>query len=291
MSRTVITALPYFQRQGEEIASSLDASFVIYRSGIFPDLFKSAESIIAIMAVGIVVRGISPLIKDKWTDPAVVVISPDLRYAIPVLGGHHGGNELAYLLAEKCGLIPVITTATEATGREAVEVLAEKEHLKVINTRSTRKANTAILTGSAGVYRIPGPGMVIAGKGVSFLVSEGEYSVGVGCRLGTPAEKIIDAFQIAFRDAGINADEVSIYASVDLKAHENGLIDAVRKMNSNIIFLNPDDLDETGAYSESAAKRFGIPGVAEPAALAVSTYHQLIMEKRVYGDITIAIAR
>jgi cobalt-precorrin 5A hydrolase len=291
MSKTIITALPYFQRQGEEIASTIDASFVMYRSGIFSDLFKSADSIIAIMAVGIVIRGISSLIKDKWTDPAVVVISPDLKYAIPVIGGHHGGNNLAYLLAERCGLVPVITTATEATGREAVEVIAEKEHLKIVNTRSTRRTNAAILTESAGIYRIPGPGMVIAGKGVSFLVSEGKYSVGIGCRLGTPSEQIIGAFHTAFRDAGISADEVSIYASVALKAHETGLIEAVRNMNSNIIFLNPDDLDEKGVYSESAATRFGIPGVAEPAALAVSTYHQLIMEKRVYGDITIAIAR
>ena len=291
MKGTVVTALPYFKKQGEEIASSINASFIPYKAGIFSELFQTADSIVPIMAIGIVIRSIAPLINDKWRDPAIVVVSPDIRYAIPVLGGHHGGNDLAHRLGECCGLIPVITTATETAGEEAVEVLAARENLRILNTRSTRQANAAILTGTAGIYRISGPGMVIAGEGVSFLVAKGQYSVGIGCRLGTTADKITDALKAAFSDAGIGADEVAIYASVSLKAHETGLIEAVRKMNSNIIFLDPADIDKTGTYSDSAAKRFGIPGVAEPAALAVSCNHQLIMEKRVYGDITIAIAR
>ena len=103
------------------------------------------------MAVGMVNRNIAPLIQDKWSVPAVVVISPDMQYAIPVLGGHHGANDLVYLLQERCGLTPVITTATEATGREAVEVLANREHLRIVNTRSTRQANASVLTASAKV--------------------------------------------------------------------------------------------------------------------------------------------
>ena len=77
------------------------------------------------MSMGIVVRKIAPLLRDKWTDPAVVVISPDFRYAVPVLGGHHGANDLAKELAG-LGLVPVITTATESRGRDSVESLAER---------------------------------------------------------------------------------------------------------------------------------------------------------------------
>ncbi|HOJ97097.1 MAG TPA: cobalt-precorrin 5A hydrolase, partial [Methanospirillum sp.] len=92
--KTVVTALPYFRKQGEQIASALDGAFIPYRAGLFSELFQAADRIIAIMAIGIVIRGIAPLIHDKWTDPAVVVVSPDMQYAIPVLGGHHGGNDL-----------------------------------------------------------------------------------------------------------------------------------------------------------------------------------------------------
>ena len=290
MNETVVTALPYFSGEGEKIAESMDGTFIPYRTGLFGELFRSYRNIIAIMAIGIVMRNIAPYISDKWRDPAIVVISPDIRFAIPVIGGHHGGNDLAYQLQTRCGLVPVITTATEATGRESVEVLAKREHLRIVNTRSTRQANAAVLTGHAGIYRIMSPGMVIAGPGVSFLVAAGRYSVGIGCRLGTTADEIMNALHEAFRQAGIKEDEVAIYASVSLKSHEQGLLDAVRKMNGTIIFLNPGDLLNEEIVSDSAASRFGIPGVAEPAALAVSEHHTLILEKHVYGNITVAIA-
>ncbi|HPP78754.1 cobalt-precorrin 5A hydrolase [Methanospirillum sp.] len=288
--KTVVTALPYFRKQGEQIASALDGAFIPYRAGLFSELFQAADRIIAIMAIGIVIRGIAPLIHDKWTDPAVVVVSPDMQYAIPVLGGHHGGNDLAYMVQKTCGLTPVITTATEATGHEAVEVLAKREGLRVVNTRSTRKANASILTEKAGIYRIPGPGMVIAGSGVSFLVAEGRYSVGIGCRRGTSFEEIIGAIHAACEKAQINPDDIAIYASGALKSHESGLLEAVRTLNRNIIFLDPHDLNKETPPSESAASRFGLTGVAESAALAVSVRHHLILEKQIYGNVTIAIA-
>jgi cobalt-precorrin 5A hydrolase len=287
---TVVTALPYFQEQGERIAKAINAEFIPYRSGLFSELFQTTQRIVAIMAIGIVIRNIAPLIHDKWTDPAVVVISPDMQYAIPVLGGHHGANDLAYLLQERCNLTPVITTATEATGREAVEVLATRENLRVINTRSTRQANASVLIGNAGVYRVPGPGMVIAGSGVSFLVADGPYVVGIGCRLGTSADEIIQAIHSACDTAGVHPEDIAIYASGAIKSHESGLLEAVRTMGRNIIFLSPADLNQETPPSDSAASRFGLPGVAEPAALAVSVHHHLILEKQIYGNVTIAIA-
>ncbi|NLV26125.1 MAG: cobalt-precorrin 5A hydrolase [Methanomicrobiales archaeon] len=290
MNRTVVTALPYFREKGEQIATAVGARFIPYKAGLFTELYSSTERIIAIMAAGIVIRSLAPLMTDKWTDPAVVVISPDMKYAIPILGGHHGGNDLAYLLQEKCGLIPVITTATEATGKDAVEVIAKSEHLRIINTSSTRQANAAILTGTAGIYRVSEPGMVIAGPGVSFLVADGRYSVGIGCRLGTSADEIISALSSAFENAGIAKNDVAIYASAALKSHEPGLLDAVRTLGANIIFLQPSDLKNDFSLSESAATRFGLAGVAEPAALAVSVRHQLIMKKQVFGNVTVAIA-
>jgi len=287
---TVVTALPYFQEQGEQIAATINGEFIPYRSDLFSELFQNTQRIVAIMAIGIVIRNIAPLIHDKWTDPAVVVISPDMQYAIPVLGGHHGANDLAYLLQERCNLTPVITTATEATGREAVEVLATRENLRVVNTRSTRQANASVLIGNAGVYRVPGPGMVIAGSGVSFLVADGPYVVGIGCRLGTSADEIMQAIHSACEAAGINLEDIAIYASGAIKSHESGLLEAIRTLGRNIIFLDPSDLNGEAPPSKSAASRFGLPGVAEPAALAVSVHHHLILEKQIYGNVTIAIA-
>ena len=115
MTDTVVIALPRFRKEAERIGVFLGAEVRDYTLEIFPELFPEARRIVAVMSMGIVVRRIAPLLTDKWNDPAIVVVSPDMRYAVPLLGGHHGANSLAKELAG-LGLCPVITTATEATG-------------------------------------------------------------------------------------------------------------------------------------------------------------------------------
>ncbi|HDY90459.1 MAG TPA: hypothetical protein ENH82_20355, partial [bacterium] len=52
------------------------------------------------MASGIVVRIIAPYIKDKHTDPAVVVVDDVGRSVISLVSGHEGGaNKLAHRVA------------------------------------------------------------------------------------------------------------------------------------------------------------------------------------------------
>ncbi|HWQ65880.1 MAG TPA: cobalt-precorrin 5A hydrolase [Methanospirillum sp.] len=289
-TETVIIALPYLADQATTLAGLIKGRFQPYHDEVFAEAFNAGSRIVAIMAIGIVVRKISPLLKDKWQDPPVVVVSPDIRFAIPVSGGHHGANDLAYELQEMAGLEPVITTATEATGREAVEVIASARGKRVVNMDSTRKANAAVLTGTAGIYTVEQPGMVIATSGVSFLVSDAPCTAGIGCRKGTSEHEIIDAIRTALTECGKNLSDISIYATSTLKLHESGLSDAIRSLEANLIYLDHETLCKEVPESSSAAERFGLPGVAEPAALAVSYRKHLILNKRVYGNVTIAIA-
>jgi len=75
------------------------------------------DLLVAVMAVGIVVRMICPSLKDKWTDRPVVAVDASLRSAVPIIGGHHGANDLAFHLYERLGTYPAITTATDAADR------------------------------------------------------------------------------------------------------------------------------------------------------------------------------
>lgn len=78
-------------------------------------LFSEFEGIVFCMATGIVVRVIAPYIKNKYTDPAVVVVDENERFAISLLSGHEGGaNNLAIRIANSLGAEPVITTASES---------------------------------------------------------------------------------------------------------------------------------------------------------------------------------
>ncbi len=74
------------------------------------------DSLIFIMAMGIVIRIIKDHIQDKYNDPAVVVLDEMGRYAISALSGHEGGaNRLAEKVALICQGDFVITTGSEAT--------------------------------------------------------------------------------------------------------------------------------------------------------------------------------
>lgn len=90
-------------------------------------LFARCGGMVFIMPVGIVVRMIAPLAKDKHTDPAVVVVDEGCHFAISLLSGHEGGaNRLALKVANATGAEPVITTAAEVAKRTVVGVGARR---------------------------------------------------------------------------------------------------------------------------------------------------------------------
>ena len=81
---------------------------------LLPSLFQSYKGIILIISLGAVVRMIAPLLKDKKTDPGVVVIDDKGEHVISVLSGHLGGaNELTKEVAAALGARPIITTASD----------------------------------------------------------------------------------------------------------------------------------------------------------------------------------
>jgi len=293
MTDTVVIALPYFQKDAERIAAFLGtdrADVVPYNQEVFSEAFRSQKKIVALMSMGIVVRKIAPLLNDKWTDPAVVVISPDCRYAIPLLGGHHGANELAKELAG-LGLVPIITTATESRGRDSAETIAERTGTAVVNRDSTRAVNAALLERDLPVHAVAGPALVLVGPDVSLLVRKGEYSVGIGCRKGTGEDEITSAVRSALTENGIGESEVFIYATTVKKMHEPGLVAAAGALSGNLIFLDDDTINAQKGTGPSRASKIGLLGVAGPCALATAKHKEMIMEKKVYGRVTVAIAR
>ncbi len=79
------------------------------------DIFHKYDGFVFIMALGLVIRAIAPYIKDKYTDPAVVVVDDVGRFVISALSGHEGGaNQLASRVASSLCTEAVITTGTEA---------------------------------------------------------------------------------------------------------------------------------------------------------------------------------
>ncbi|RAL26294.1 cobalt-precorrin 5A hydrolase [Thermoflavimicrobium daqui] len=83
-------------------------------SKLLPDLFARYRGLVLIISLGAVVRMIAPILKDKKTDPAVVVVDDRGEHVISVLSGHLGGaNELTRRVARILQARPVVTTASD----------------------------------------------------------------------------------------------------------------------------------------------------------------------------------
>ena len=78
------------------------------------------------------IRLIAPHIKDKKTDPAVIVIDDKAQFVISVLSGHLGGaNELSKNIAAKINATPVITTAADVNKTIPVDLVGKEFGWKI----------------------------------------------------------------------------------------------------------------------------------------------------------------
>ncbi len=104
----------YLLRDAERGNIGADAACFDNLGELVGRIFPKYRNLVFIMAVGIVVRVIASHLKDKRSDPAVVVVDEAKGFAISLLSGHEGGaNALALQVANACGAQPVITTASE----------------------------------------------------------------------------------------------------------------------------------------------------------------------------------
>ena len=104
------------------------------------NLFKSNNALICLFSLGAVIRLIAPHIKDKKTDPAVIVIDDKAQFVISVLSGHLGGaNELSNEIAEKIGATSVITTAADVNKTIAVDLVGREFGWKIDDDSNVTK--------------------------------------------------------------------------------------------------------------------------------------------------------
>jgi precorrin-4 C11-methyltransferase len=101
-----------------------DTEWIESVKGFVHDEGYTFDALIFIGALGICVRAIAPILKNKYHDPAVVNVDSTGTYAISVLSGHVGGaNQLTQRVASIIGAEPVITTQSDNTNLWALDTL------------------------------------------------------------------------------------------------------------------------------------------------------------------------
>ena len=279
--------------------------------------WKKYDAIICILAMGIVVRKIAPLLESKATDPAILVMSIDLSKVIPLLSGHIGGaNELSDLIAQKIdGCINFISTATDQVKVFAFDMFAKKYNMKIENLHKLANiSNRLINKQKVKVYSYKSIFETIEDKTNLELVSSADIDentviinpfnhsndnlhlkpkiyLGVGCNRDTSFEDIEKAFIWFLDKYNLEKEQIENIASFEAKRDEKGLLKFANKYNFAIKFFDENQINSLeGEFSPSqATKFFGLKGVAEPSGVLISKYKELIIPKEVYEKkITIA---
>ncbi len=282
---------------------------------LMKEIFGVYDRFVMIMAAGIAVRSVAPLIRKKDRDPAVVVMDEKGVFAISLLSGHLGGaNELAREIEAKTGAKAVITTATDVNGIIAFDMVAKKNRCAIENLNRLAGVSAALVNGGAVTLRCDLPlrgelppnlrltekggdvaitNRVTADDGERLLLRPKNLVLGVGCRRNTPFEPLSAALDTFLKETGYAPLSVAAMASADLKKDEPGLKRLSEERSIPFFTYPADALAEAAAASETAsafvAEVTGTPSVSEAAALLHSG-GRTVVKKTIVNGVTFSLA-
>lgn len=274
-------------------------------------IFQWADTIVFVGSTGMAIRAIAPWVKDKKTDPGVLVVDEAGTFVISLLSGHIGGaNGETRLLAAALGAVPVITTATDVNGKFSVDDWAARNHLSISSMKAAKAVAAAILEGDVPLlcdFPIcsPLPGGVVLGDtgkvGIyigwknkqpfetTLRLTPKCLNLGIGCRRDTPEEAIEAAVQTLL--PGVPMEVIAKVVSIDLKANEPGLLAFCEHHNLPTRFYTAEQL--RAVPGEFPASKFvssitGVDNVCQRAAMLDAK--TCIQEKQAMGGVTVSLA-
>jgi cobalt-precorrin 5A hydrolase len=118
--------------------------------------------------------------------------------------------------------------------------------------------------------------------------------VGIGCRRGVESQRIVSAVRTTLDEAQLDLNQVRLLSSADIKNDEEGLKSAAWEMGIPLRFMSSDEIRNAAVnfqHSDFVEDRVNLPAVAEPCALLAGRRTRLIVRKRTFNGITIAVAQ
>ena len=281
-------------------------------------------------AMGICVRTITPFIKDKHEDPAVLCVDGMGKNVISVLSGHVGGaNEWTRLVSAVLGANPVITTLSDNAGLWALDTLSNRFNWPIaseddmnacifafVNRKPTalflevRDEGTEYLESTlpshvtivndlsevtAQKYKL-----VIMVTPFSKPYINGVLTLHFVPMVGTIGfglahhpndyERIYDQMDEAIARQGLLPCATK-YCTIDVKADEP-FIDILEDEGHEVEFFTAEQLKavDVPTPSDTVAKHVGTPSVSEAAAILGSKNGKLIIPKIKGKNWTAAVA-
>lgn len=276
-------------------------------------LFKDGRTIIGLCAAGILIRAMAPHLADKRSEPPVIALAEDGSTAVPLLGGHHGANELARRIATLSGGHAAVTAASDVRFGFALDDPAPG--FVLANPQDMKPATAALLNGAAlaldgTLNPFPAAAYATGADRVTLTVTEQRTDgakttlvyhprtlvMGLGCERNAEAAELIALAEKVLADANLSPASLAAVASIDLKSDEAAIHAVASHFGVPSRFFTADALAKQAPRlknpSEIVAREVGVAGVAEAAALAAAgAASELIVEKTRSQRGTCAIAR
>jgi cobalt-precorrin 5A hydrolase len=278
----------------ERFAAEDEVTYVGGVGEAVAEAFRTSRALVLIMAVGIAVRSLAPLIADKRRDPAVVVVDDAGRFAISLLSGHLGGaNTLAERVAGVLGAVPVVTTASEAAGVPSPDLIGREWGWRIEGEEYLTRVAAALVNGDpVGVWQecgrrdwLPDPlsahlveyptldalvaavpaAMLIVSHRVLPLLPSGIPAVvyrppmlviGAGASSGAPSDELITLAREALAGGCLAAGSLAAVATLDRKAEEPALHDLARSLGVPLVTYAAAELESVpGEWERSEVVR------------------------------------
>ncbi|MFB1006919.1 MAG: cobalt-precorrin 5A hydrolase [Nitrosopumilus sp.] len=293
------------------------------------ELFKNSNALICLFSLGAVIRLIAPHLKDKKTDPAVIVIDDKMTFVISVLSGHIGGaNELTQEISEKLNALPVITTAADVNKTIVVDLVGRQFGWKIDDETTVTKISAHMVNSeSIGVFQQTGnkkwykelPKNVTiydnleelkksnskAHLIISDAIIDNELAqesviyrpqslvIGIGLHWDTTKDTIREGIEYCLEKFNLSSKCIAKLVSIKKPEDVQGLIDLGKEMKIPVEYVDREELSEIITPNPSSTvKAFeGTASVSEAAAIKVSCGELIVEKQKFPPNLTIAIAR
>jgi len=293
------------------------------------ELFKNSNALICLFSLGAVIRLIAPHLKDKKTDPAVIVIDDKMTFVISVLSGHIGGaNELTQEISEKLNALPVITTAADVNKTIVVDLVGRQFGWKIDDETTVTKISAHMVnsepigvfqqTGNTKWYKELPKNVTIydnleelkksnskAHLIISDAIIDDELAqesviyrpqslvIGIGLHWDTTKDTIREGIEYCLEKFNLSSKCIAKLVSIKKPEDVQGLIDLGKEMKIPVEYVDREELSEIITPNPSSTvKAFeGTASVSEAAAIKVSCGELIVEKQKFPPNLTIAIAR
>lgn len=315
VARTLAASLPGAQLHG--LAGRVDGADLVFSDtkAHVGALFQAGTAIVGVCAAGILIRAVAPHLVDKQAEPPVLAVAPDGSSAVPLLGGHHGANQMARQVADILGGHAAITTAGDLKLGVALDEPPPGWH--VANPAAAKPVAAALLAGEPVRLEVEAgdaawlshlsfaadaePAVRVTDHAVmaedqELLLNPPVLALGVGCERDCEPAELAGLVRDVLEAEALAPGAIACVASVDLKIDERAVLDLARDLGVPARFFTAPRLNQEAPRlktpSDIVLKEIGCPGVAEGAALAAAGADaELVVPKTKSKRATVAIAR